>query len=102
MIYSFGNMYVCKYCGKIITYDCCIDDSKSKYPSCDEVLDLECVHAEVLTEIDWERADKDKKHDITLKIKCPACGNENSLKANISTDPCKNLNNNGYKYYFLA
>ncbi len=101
MIYSSGHIYICEHCRKIITYDCCIDDSKSKYPSCDEVLDLECVHAEVLTEIDWERADKDKKHDITLKIKCPACGHENFLETNISINPCKNLNNNGDKHYFL-
>ena len=51
MIYSSGHIYICEHCRKIITYDCCIDDSKSKYPSCDEVLDLECVHAEVLTDV---------------------------------------------------
>ena len=90
-------MYVCRHCKKIITYDCCIEDVKGKYPSDDEVLDLDCVHAELVTEIDWKKLDEDKKCEITLKIKCPECNQENFYEVSLVIDPLKNRN----KKYFL-
>lgn len=74
MAYSFPKNHHCKKCGLDYEWDCFIDDSKAYHVSektinMDKPQANECVHAKLITNIDWENFNINQP--IIVQIECP-------------------------------
>lgn len=81
MAYLQPTKHHCNCCGRDYEWDCFVDDSKAFHHSeatvnMDKPQTTDCVHAEVISKIDWENFNIHQP--VKVKIKCPNpdCNNE--------------------------